>query len=67
MLLSLGRRSEALDEQYFGLHHDLRPEEIAVRLHGKLVWQKEDHNQWIALLRFNRQFEAREEVPEALR
>ena len=67
MLLSLGPRSEALDRRYFGLHHDLRPEEIALRLHGALVWQREDHNQWIALLRFNRQFEAEAHVPEAVR
>src|SRR5262249_17969076 len=67
MLLSLGSRSEALDQRYFGLHHDLRPEEIAVRLHGALVWEREDHNQWIALLRFNRQFEAKMQLPEAVR
>jgi len=67
MLLSLGSRSEALDQRYFGLHHDLRPEEIALQLHGSLVWQREDHNQWIALLRFNRRFEANIQVPEAVR
>ena len=59
LLLSLGPRSEALDERYFGLHHDLPPEAIALRLHGIAgVEKREDHNQWIALLRFNRQFEA---------
>lgn len=57
-LLSLGSRSEALDEQYFGLHHDLSPELIAHKLGGDLVWEKEDHGQWIGLIRFNRQFEA---------
>lgn len=56
--LSLGPRSEALDQRYFGLHHDLPPEAIALRLKGSVVWEHEDHNQWIALLRFNRQFEA---------
>jgi hypothetical protein len=66
MLLSLGTRSEALDKRYFGLHHDLPPEAIAVRLHGTLVWQRNDHNQWIALLRFNRRFEARATVPETV-
>lgn len=58
ILLTLGPRSEALDRRYFGLHHDLSPEAIALRLKGSLVWQREDHNQWIALIRFNRQFEA---------
>ena len=65
-LLTLGTRSQALDERYFGLHHDLPPEAIALRLHGALIWKREDHNQWIALLRFNRQFEARLQVPPAV-
>ena len=56
--LSLGPKSEAMDERYFGLHHDLPPEAIALRLHGMLVWQKEDRGMWIALIRFNRQIEA---------
>jgi len=55
-LLSFGRR---LDEEYFGLHHDLPPEAIALRLGGRLVWRGEDQGMWIALIRFNRQFEAR--------
>ena len=36
-LLSLGAKSEALDEQFFGLHHDLRPETIA-RVLGAEHW-----------------------------
>jgi hypothetical protein len=56
--VSLGPRSEAMDERYFGLHHDLPPEAIALRLHGMLVWQREDRGMWIALIRFNRQIEA---------
>jgi 4-amino-4-deoxy-L-arabinose transferase-like glycosyltransferase len=65
LLLSLGPKSEALDEKYFGLHHDLAPEAIALRLHGTLNWEREDHAQWIALIRFNRQFEAYFEPPRA--
>jgi 4-amino-4-deoxy-L-arabinose transferase-like glycosyltransferase len=57
--LSLGARGEAVDERYFGLHHDLPPEAIALELHGDLVWKREDRGQWIALIRFNRQFDAR--------
>jgi hypothetical protein len=57
-LISLGRRSEALDEHYFGLHHDLPPEAIATQLGGALVWKREEQEQWIGLIRFNRQFEA---------
>jgi hypothetical protein len=67
MLLSLGPKSEAIDKQYFGLHHDLPPEAIALRLHGILNWQREDHAQWIALIRFNRQFEAQTQLPYPIR
>jgi hypothetical protein len=55
-IFSLGR---PLDERYFGLHHDLAPETIARQLNGTLVWKTEDGGMWIALLRFNRQFETR--------
>lgn len=65
-LLSLGPKSQALDERYFGLHHDMSPEAIAIRLHGSLFWTREDHNQWIALIRFNRQFEARIGVSDSI-
>ena len=57
--LSLGPRAEAVDERYFGLHHDLPPEQIALQLHGDLVWKQQDHGQWIALIRFPRQYDAR--------
>jgi hypothetical protein len=67
ILLTLGPRSEALDQRYFGLHHDLSPEAIAVKLKGSLVWQGEDHNQWIALIRFNRQFEAKVGKEDSIR
>lgn len=65
--LSLGPKSEAMDKQYFGLHHDLPPEAIALRLGGALVWKREDHGLWIALIRFNRQFEANLEPQSAVR
>jgi len=58
-IFTLGAKSRAADELYFGLHHDLPPEAIARQLHGDLVWQQQDHGQWIALIRFNRQFDAR--------
>jgi len=61
--MSLGPRSEALDEQYFGLHHDLRPDVIADKLGGHLVWEREDHEMWIGLIRFDRQFEAAAHAP----
>jgi len=60
---TLGAASRAADVRYFGLHHDLPPVELARQLHGDLVWQQHDHGQWIALLRFNRQFDARLQLP----
>jgi hypothetical protein len=50
---------EALDERYFGLHHDLPPEVIAHQLGGDLVWKRDDDGMWIALIHFNHPVEAR--------
>ncbi len=47
-LLSLGPKSEALDEEFFGLHHDLPPEEIARQLEATLVWERCDQGHWVA-------------------
>ena len=58
-IFTLGQASREMDERYFGLHRDLPPEEIARELGGILVWKQQDHGQWIALIRFNRQFDAR--------
>jgi hypothetical protein len=57
-LFTLGAKSKALDEQYFGLHHDLPPEVIARQLGGTLIWKREDQGMWVALIRFDRQLEA---------
>jgi hypothetical protein len=59
---TLGARSRSLDEQYFGLHHDLQPEAIALDLGGALVWQSRNQGMGIALIRFNRPVEARLEA-----
>jgi hypothetical protein len=58
-LFTLGSGSRALDERYFGLHHDLPPEAIALELGGAVVWKHDDQGMGIALIRFNRQIEAR--------
>ena len=50
--------SPAMEEQYFGLHHDLSPEAIAQQLGGEIVWQHRDGLDWAAVLRFHRAFEA---------
>ena len=52
---------EALDERYFGLHHDLPPDRIASELDGSLIWRRDDMGMWIALIRFNHPVEARNE------
>jgi 4-amino-4-deoxy-L-arabinose transferase-like glycosyltransferase len=59
LLSHFGLNSEALDERFFGLHHDLLPEAIARELDGTMVWKQVDQGQWVALIRFNRQLEAR--------
>ena len=64
-LLSLGAKSNELDEKYFGLHHDLPPEEIARRLGGELVWEKPDDGQWVALIRFERILSAERDAAAA--
>ena len=55
-IFTLGTSSRALDERFFGLHHDLQPETIARMLGGEMVWKLHDDNidMWIALIRFNR-------------
>jgi hypothetical protein len=54
---------EVLAERYFGLHHDLPPEAIAQRLGGTLVWRRDEAGMWVAIIRFNRQIEARLQKP----
>jgi 4-amino-4-deoxy-L-arabinose transferase-like glycosyltransferase len=67
-LLSLpGLRGEAMEERFFGLHHDLPPETIARELGGTLVWKREDQGMWIALIRFNRRLVARADRGDDLR
>ena len=59
-LLRLG--GEALDERYFGLHHDLPPELIAYQLSGTRVWKRDQGGMWIALIHFDHPVEARLET-----
>jgi 4-amino-4-deoxy-L-arabinose transferase-like glycosyltransferase len=50
--LSAGRISDEADRRYFGMHHDLGPEEAARALGGRLAWRDEDRGQWIGLIGF---------------
>jgi hypothetical protein len=54
-----GFASGWMEERFFGLHHDLEPEQIARQLGGTLVWKKEDEGEWVGLIRFNRAFDAK--------
>ncbi|MGH9563492.1 MAG: glycosyltransferase, partial [Terracidiphilus sp.] len=56
---------EILAERYFGLHHDLPPDMIAQRLDGTVEWkwERSGGTMWVALIRFNRQIEARLQEP----
>jgi len=57
--LRLGAWSDALEEKFFGSHYDMPPELIAQELGGTMVWHRGDDGMWIALIRFDRQVEAR--------
>ena len=46
--------TQRTDERYFGLHHDLTPDEIAQRLGGKVVWRRDDSGMWAAVIGLNR-------------
>jgi hypothetical protein len=64
-IFTFGRK---LDERYFGMHRDLPPEAIALRLGGTLVWKGADEGMWMALIRFNRRIEAEDSLqPSACR
>jgi hypothetical protein len=52
-------RGGPMEERFFGLHHDLAPEAIAIQLGGTLVWKREDQGMWIGLIRFERRLDAR--------
>lgn len=43
-----------VNTRYFGYHRDLPPEAAAQVLGGRLVWKKEERNQWAALVVFDR-------------
>ncbi len=57
--INLGRRNESADTRYFDFHRDLSPAEIAVLLHGEVVWQAHRRGEWAAVLHFPRIVEAR--------
>jgi hypothetical protein len=48
-----------VQEKFFGYHRDLRPEDIAQRLGGTIVYHKERNGQWIAAIAVDRGLDAR--------
>ncbi len=61
--LNLARASESNDTRYFDYHRDLTPTEAALALHGDIIWQRANHGEWAAVLRFPRSNEARLTAP----
>ena len=42
-----------IKEKFFGYHRDLLPDEIAQRLGGQILYQKEENGQWVAVIAFD--------------
>jgi hypothetical protein len=57
--------SAKMEQEYFGMHHDLSPAQIARKLDGEIAWQASDGLQWAAVLRFQRAVEAEKRKPDA--
>jgi 4-amino-4-deoxy-L-arabinose transferase-like glycosyltransferase len=55
---SFTRHTESTDTRFFDFHRDLTPPEIALLLHGQILWQAHSHGEWAAILRFPRANEA---------
>jgi 4-amino-4-deoxy-L-arabinose transferase-like glycosyltransferase len=56
--INLGRQNESADTKYFDFHRDLSPIEVALLLHGEVVWQAHRKGEWAAVLHFPRIVEA---------
>jgi hypothetical protein len=61
-----GRRAKPWTNATSACTTTCAPEEIALELHGELLWKQEDQGQWIAVIRFNRQFDARLDLSGSL-
>jgi 4-amino-4-deoxy-L-arabinose transferase-like glycosyltransferase len=55
---NLSQHMQNSDARYFDFHRDLMPAEAATLLHGQIIWQREHHGEWAAVLRFPRSYEA---------
>lgn len=51
--------SQQMETRYFGLHHDLTPEESAKILGGEVVWKEDERGLWAAVVRFHHPVEAK--------
>lgn len=52
--VDLSRRNQPADTKYFDFHTDIRPEQAAAILHGRVVWQASIRGEWAAVLTFPR-------------
>jgi 4-amino-4-deoxy-L-arabinose transferase-like glycosyltransferase len=57
--VNFGRQNESADTKYFDFHRDLSPSEVAILLHGEVVWQAHRKGEWAAVLHFPRIVEAK--------
>ncbi|MFZ0477557.1 MAG: glycosyltransferase family 39 protein [Terriglobales bacterium] len=49
---------QQIKERFFGYHRDLLPEEIARRLGGRIVFSKEEHRLWVAVITIDKEQDA---------
>jgi 4-amino-4-deoxy-L-arabinose transferase-like glycosyltransferase len=56
--INLGSHNESADTKYFDFHRDLSPGEVAMLLHGDVVWQAHRKGEWAAVIHFPRVVEA---------
>ncbi len=52
--LDVARRNRAADARYFDFHEDMRPDEVARRLGGTVVWEAQRGGEWAGVVRFPR-------------
>jgi 4-amino-4-deoxy-L-arabinose transferase-like glycosyltransferase len=61
--INLARSNESSDAKYFDFHRDLSPSEVAILLHGEVVWQQQRRGEWAAVIHFPRIVEAHFKLP----
>jgi hypothetical protein len=52
-----------VQQRFFDYHQDLRPEQIAMLLQGRIVWQQQRGGQWAAIIAIEHVQNARAVAP----